>query len=167
MLFRSGEYRWVSFTCYFIAKTPQDRRVLIAIQDIHEQKKQEKEYQKYLENRFEGNMEILRMSLKNTNIFEYFYYPKEEKILLPEQTAQYYGCKEEYRNVKHDFAEDLVDQEYHELFCRVHEFIRDGGKNDYFYYSAKQGTFWCKCSISSVRFDEWGKIGRASCRERV
>ncbi|GFI33412.1 aerobic respiration control sensor protein ArcB [Lachnospiraceae bacterium] len=151
-----GEYRWVSFTCYFIAKTPQDRRVLIAIQDIHEQKKQEKEYQKYLENRFEGNMEILRMSLKNTNIFEYFYYPKEEKILLPEQTAQYYGCKEEYRNVKHDFAEDLVDQEYHELFCRVHEFIRDGGKNDYFYYSAKQGTFWCKCSISSVRFDEWG-----------
>lgn len=68
-----GEYRWVSFTCYFVTRAPQDRRVLIAIQDIDEQKKQEKEYQKYLENRFEGNMEILRMSLKNTNIFEYFY----------------------------------------------------------------------------------------------
>lgn len=151
-----GEYRWVSFTCYFIAKTPQDRRVLIAVQDIDEQKKQEKEYQKYLENRHEGNMEILRMSLKNTNIFEYFYYPKEEKILLPEKTARYYGCREEYLDVKHDFAKDLVDQEYYELFCRVHEFIRNGGKNDYFYYSARKGKFWCKCSISSVRFDEWG-----------
>jgi signal transduction histidine kinase/ActR/RegA family two-component response regulator len=151
-----GEYRWVSFTCYFVTRAPQDWRVLIAIQDIDEQKKQEKEYQKYLENRFEGNMEILRMSLKNTNIFEYFYYPKEEKILLPEQTARYYGCKEEYLDVKHDFAKDLVDMEYYELFCRVHEFIRDGGKNDYFYYSAKRGKFWCKCSMSSVRFDEWG-----------
>ncbi|MCI9175887.1 MAG: response regulator [Lachnospiraceae bacterium] len=151
-----GEYRWVSFTCYFITKTPKDRRVLIAIQDIDEQKKQEKEYQKYLENRYEGNMEILRMSLKNTNIFEYFYYPKEGKILLPEKTARHYGCKEEYLDIKHDFARDLVDPEYYELFCRVHEFIREGGKNDYFYYSARQGKFWCKCSISSVRFNEWG-----------
>lgn len=55
-----------------------------------------------------------------------------------------------------DFAEALVDEEYHDLFCRVHEYIRDGGKTDYFYYSSCQGQFWCKCSISSVNFDEEG-----------
>ena len=151
-----GEYRWVSITCYFMPRLSGNRQVLIAIQDIHEQKKQEKEYQEYLKNRFKGNMEILRMSLNNTNIFEYFYYPREERVVLPEKTADYYGCQEEYRDVEHDFAKDLVDAEYYDLFCRVHEHIKKGEKSDYFYYSSKQGKFWCKCSITSVNFDEWG-----------
>ncbi len=151
-----GEYRWVSITCYFMPEFSKRRKMLIAVQDIHEQKKQEKEYQEYLKNRFKGNMEILRMSLNNTNIFEYFYYPKEGRVVLPEKTASYYGCQEEYWDVKHDFAGDLVDAEYYNLFCRVHEQIEKGGKNDCFYYSSKQGKFWCKCSISSVNFDEWG-----------
>ena len=43
-----GEYRWVSITCYFMPRLSGNRQVLIAIQDIHEQKKQEKEYQEYL-----------------------------------------------------------------------------------------------------------------------
>ncbi len=151
-----GKYRWVSITCYFMPRLSGNRQVLIAIQDIHEQKKQEKEYQEYLKNRFKGNMEILRMSLNNTNIFEYFYYPREERVVLPEKTAEYYGCQEEYRDVEHDFARDLVDAEYYDLFCRVHGHIKKGEKNDYFYYSSKQGKFWCKCSITSVNFDEWG-----------
>lgn len=151
-----GEYHWVSFTCYFVLKSSQRPRALIAIQDIHEQKKQEKEYQEYLKNRYEGNMEILRMSLKNTNILEYYYYPKEGRIVLPEKTARYYGCEKEYQHVKYDFAKALVDMEYYDLFCRVHEYIKNGGKNDYFYYSSCQEKFWCKCSISSVNFDEEG-----------
>lgn len=151
-----GEYHWMSITCYFMPRFSQNRKVLVAIQDIDEQKKQEKEYQEYLKNRYKGNMEILRMSLNNTNILEYFYYPKEERVVLPEKTARYYGCKEEYWDVKHEFARDLVDAEYYGLFCRVHEYIQTGGKNDFFYYSSKQGEFWCKCSISSVNFDEWG-----------
>ena len=153
----NGEYHWVSVTCYFMPRFSQNRKVLIAIQDIDEQKRQEKEYQEYLKNRYEGNMQILRMSLKNTNILEYFYYPKDNKVVLPGKTARYYGCAEEFSDVKRDFAEALVDQEYYDLFCRVHEYIRDGGKNDYFYYSSCQGKFWCKCSISSVNFDEEGK----------
>ncbi|MCI8484866.1 MAG: response regulator [Lachnospiraceae bacterium] len=156
-----GEYHWVSFTCYFIINSSTERKVLIAIQDIDEQKRQEKEYQRYLENRYEGNMEILRMSLKNTNILEYFYYPQKERILLPEKTARYYDCELEYKNVGQDFAKDMVDMEYYDLFCRVHEYIKNGGKNDYFYYSSKQGKFWCKCSISSVNFDEEGNTAFA------
>jgi len=152
----NGEYHWVSITCYFMPRFSSNRKVLIAVQDIDEQKRQEKAYQEYLKNRYEGNMEILRMSLKNTNILEYFYYPKENKVVLPGKTARYYGCAEEFSDVKHDFAETLVDEEYHDLFCRVHEYIRDGGKTDYFYYSSCQGKFWCKCSISSVNFDEEG-----------
>lgn len=152
----NGEYHWVSITCYFMPRFSSNRKVLIAVQDIDEQKRQEKAYQEYLKNRYEGNMEILRMSLKNTNILEYFYYPKENKVVLPGKTARYYGCAEEFSDVKHDFAEALVDEEYHDLFCRVHEYIRDGGKTDYFYYSSCQGQFWCKCSISSVNFDEEG-----------
>ncbi len=151
-----GEYHWVSITCYFMPKFSQNRKVLVAIQDIDEQKKQEKEYQEYLKNRYKGNMEILRMSLNNTNILEYFYYPKEDRVVLPQKTANYYGCKEEYWDVKQEFAKDLVDEDYYGLFCRVHEYIQTGGKNDFFYYSSKQGEFWCKCSISSVNFDEWG-----------
>ena len=37
-------------------------------------------------------MEILRMSLNNTNILEYFYYPMEERLVIPQKTAEYYGC---------------------------------------------------------------------------
>lgn len=151
-----GEYKWVSITCYFMPKSQKNRKVLIAIQDIDEQKKQEKEYQEYLKNRYKGNMEILRMSLKNTNILEYFYYPKEGKIVLPEKTAHYYGCEQEYTDIYNDFAKALVDKDYYELFCRVHEYIKNGGKNDYFYYSSRQKKFWCKCSISSVNYDEKG-----------
>ena len=58
--------------------------------------------------------------------------------------------------MEHDFARDLVDMEYYGMFCNVHEYIQKGGKNGCFYYGAKQGKFWCKCSISSVNFDEWG-----------
>lgn len=151
-----GEYHWVSIACYFMPKLSKNRRALIAVQDIDEIKRQEKEYQEYLMNRYKGNMEILRMSLKNTNILEYFYYPKEGRVVLPEKTAYYYSCKEEYWDVEHDFARDLVDMEYYGLFCNVHEYIQKGGKNSCFYYSSKQGKFWCKCSISSVNFDEWG-----------
>ncbi len=151
-----GEYHWVSIVCYFMPKLSKNRMALIAIQDIDEIKRQEKEYQEYLKNRYNGNMEILRMSLKNTNILEYFYYPKEGRVVLPEKTACYYGCKEEYWDVEHDFARDLVDMEYYGMFCNVHEYIQKGGKNGCFYYGAKRGKFWCKCSISSVNFDEWG-----------
>ncbi len=151
-----GKYHWVSITCYFMPKLSKNRRALIAVQDIDEVKRQEKEYQEYLKNRYKGNMEILRMSLKNTNILEYFYYPKEGRVVLPEKTAYYYGCKEEYLDVWHDFANDLVDKEYYGMFLSVHEYIQKGGKNSCFYYGSKQGKFWCKCSISSVNFDEWG-----------
>ncbi len=151
-----GEYHWVTLTCYFMQQSGNNRKVLIAIQDIDEQKRQEKEYQEYLKNRYKGSMEILRMSLKNTNILEYYYYPKEDRLVFPQMTAEYYQCAREYIGVDRKTAGDLVDRNYRDLFCRVHEYIKNGGKSDYFFYSCGHGKRWCKCSISSVNFDEDG-----------
>lgn len=146
-------YHWVSITCYFMQKPSSNQKVLITIQDVDEQKSQEKEYQEYLKNRFDGNMKILQMCLKNENILEYFYYPQENKFVLPEKTANYYSCKTEYKISQEEFAKDLAQEEYCALFCRVHERIKKGEKSDYFYYTAKQNQSWCKCSISSVKFN--------------
>ncbi len=151
-----GKYRWVSITCYFMHQSSCNRKVLIAIQDIDEQKRHEKEYQEYLKNSYMGNMELLRMSLKNSNIFEFFYYPTEERLVIPEMTAQYFDYPTELQGINHENAAKIVDKSYQNLFYRVHSYIKDGGKNDYFYYSCKQGKFWCKCSISSVIFNEDG-----------
>lgn len=151
-----GKYHWVSVTCYFMRQSNCNRKVLIAIQDIDEQKRQEKEYQEYLKNSYMGNMELLRMSLKNSNIFEYFYYPKEERLVIPEMTAQYFNYPPQLQGINRENAAKIVDKNYLELFCRVHTYIQNGGKNDYFYYNCNQGKFWCKCSLSSVIFDEDG-----------
>ncbi len=152
-----GKYRWISLTCYFMYGSTGRRKVLIALQDIDEQKRQEKEYQEYLKNRYKANMEILRMSLNNTNILEYFYYPMEERLVIPQKTAEYYGCATELKGINRENASKLVDENYCDLFCRVHERIKNGEKNDYFYFSCNRGKFWCKCSVSSVNCDMDGQ----------
>ncbi|MEG0962893.1 MAG: response regulator [Lachnospiraceae bacterium] len=152
----NGAYRWVSITCYFIQKSQDKHQMMLAVQDIHDQKKQEKEYQEYLKNRSQGNLELLRMSLKNTNIFEYLYYPLEEKIVLPQEVAQYYQCDLEYVNRTDVFAQAFVDEEYYEEFCEMYRHIKEGEKYDSLCYSSKNGAYWCRGSITGVSFDEKG-----------
>lgn len=152
-----GEYHWVSISGYFIQEGHKSCQMMLTVQDIDEQKKQEKEYQQYLQNRLEGSLELLRMSLQNTNIFEYLYYPQEQKITLPDEVAQYYNCEKEYTNIRETFAKNMVDAEYYEEFCSMYEKIRNGKKNESMCYKSSNGEYWHRVSITGVSFDDAGK----------
>lgn len=100
--------------------------------------------------------ELLRLALKNTSLFEFYYYPKEDRVVIPERTSRYYECDSVYDNMPESFAEAFVAAEDRAVYCAMYEKIKRGESAAEAVFRNKYYTRWCKVNLTVITYDHEG-----------
>ena len=100
---------------------------------------------------------LMRKVLTNTNTFEVYYYPQEQKMCFPEEIARRNNWNIEYTNMPYSFSRKFVDygsrEEYETMFEKLHKGIETTNSEVSFY----SGKRWFTTNLSIVEKDEDGK----------
>lgn len=135
-----GEYRWVTITCFFMQNHSREHRVLIAIQDIHEQKKKEWEQQSIyrftVENEYEGIAIVdLKKGIADVKIAEarnFSSIPKKAEIKSTESRfLESFMCKEDQEKYRKEMCMPLILKRLDEGEEVVHFFFKGGMKQEF------------------------------------
>lgn len=132
-----------------------DKIIQSVFLDIDKHIKAEKENRE-LSDKIAASNALLRVSMENTNICDFTYYPDEKLCVMPKRTSEVYGCKDKYDNMPIDFAEEYIDKSYYEDYYRMYNDIHRGEKISVSIFKAKDRDLWCRVTLSTVRFDEEG-----------
>lgn len=99
---------------------------------------------------------FLRNSLRNTNSFEVYYYPKERRLIIPDEVCKKYNVNSTYTNMPYGFSEEYVDPEFREEHEGMYESMHDGADTAFCEYSMWNGKNWFRTDLSISRRDEEG-----------
>lgn len=152
---RDGSYCWI----VGIAEIIQDMDGNILIQsvfiDIDRRKRMELKNQVLAEQVEAGN-ELLKMALEHTSTCEFFYYPFQERCLMPPRTREYYHCRAVYKDMPYSFAEEMVGKPWRNEYISMCGRIKEGSGSESIEYKSDQGDTWCRITMSAVGNKEEG-----------
>ena len=152
----NGTTCWVLRNAQIILDENGEKIIQSVFLDIDKHIKAEKENRE-LSDKIAANNALLRVSMENTNICDFTYYPDEKLCVMPKRTSEVYGCKDRYDNMHKDFAEEYIDKGYYDDYYRMYDDIHKGKKTAVSIFKAKNRDLWCRVTLSTVRFDESGK----------
>lgn len=109
-----------------------------------------------VENENKMNSELLRLALRGTSYSEFCYYPQEYLCVVPEQTAEIFGCARRYENMPDGFVEN-VEEEDREAFLEMYRRIHAGEPIAYSDFRKKGSASWSRITLSNVDYDREGK----------
>lgn len=88
----------------------------------------------------------------NTGIREFYYYPQEGTLIVPERTREYFECEQRYENMPYSFAEACVADEQYSAFCEMYRRIHAGKESAECEFELKSSKgVWCRNIISAVK----------------
>lgn len=152
---KDGSPCWIIGSAEIIVDVDNEKVVQSVFLDISDKKKAEYENQKLFVQIAASN-ELLKLSLENTTCREFYYYPQDHTITIPERTCEYYGCKDQYENMPYSFAQDAVEEGYHEAFCQMYFAIDSGKKSADCEFRLRNSGPWCHVVLSVVLRDAQG-----------
>ncbi|MBC8569485.1 response regulator [Zongyangia hominis] len=140
---KDGSACWIIGSAEVILDIDNEKIIQSVFLDINDKKKAEIENRKLFEQIAASN-ELLNISLENTTSREFYYYPQDRTITVPERTCAYYGCKAQYENMPSGFADEVVDEKYREQFCRM-------------YHEIDNGKTWASCEFQLIN-GQWCRV---------
>ena len=142
---------WIIGSAEIIRDIDDEVLIQSVFLDVNSRKLAELENQK-LFGQIAASNELLKYSLMNTGIREFYYYPQEGTLVVPERTREYFGCRERYENMPYSFAKECVAEEGRKAFCEMYRSIHAGieSASCEFEISTKRGI-WCRNVISAVK----------------
>ena len=117
--------------------------------DIDDSKKAEIE-RAMLAEQVQASNELLRISLEHTRTSEFYYYPEERLLVVPERAQRLYHCKARYENMPVSFVEDFVDPVSRDSVMKMYERIHRGGKTSSCELKIKGSDVWVRTTLSTV-----------------
>lgn len=99
---------------------------------------------------------LIKKLLNKTDAFELFYYPKEKKMVIPEEIAVKYGWETVYEGMPYLFSKCFVDLEYQSAFEAQYERLEHGVAITDSEISMGNGEKWFNTNLSVVEYDENG-----------
>lgn len=148
----AGEYEWTQTHVILMDNPVNDDIIEITlVRNIEENKRR----QVRLEQENLGKTELLHQALKNTLMYEFYYYPQEKTVIIPPRLAKRWGTAERYTNVPFDLAEDLIHEKDREYYCQIYQRIENGAKNSSGSYRIRQGG-WREMVLSTISTDDRG-----------
>lgn len=153
---KNGKTCWVIGNSELIKDIDDDIVVQSVFMDVTAQKELEMQNQKLNE---ESQLwrQSLRDSLKNTDIFEIYYYPQEGVLTIPEEISKKYKCKSCYTDLIEDFAGQVADPLAKKSIIEVYSKIHDGARTADCEFSLAGGKVWLHATMSVLSYDEDGK----------
>ncbi len=147
------EYEWTE-THVILMDNPVNADIIeiTLVRNIEENKQKEL----LLEQENRGKTELLHQALKNTSMYEFYYYPQEKTVIIPRRLAERWGTRERYTNVPFDLAEELIDEKDREYYCQIYHRIEQGNKNSSGSCRIKPGG-WREMVLSTISTDDTGK----------
>lgn len=99
----------------------------------------------------------LLISIENTDICSFWYYPQEKLITINERTARMYQCKKIYKDMPESFAEDFVHPSTREPFYEMYRKIDAGEKTAQASFGSIDRKNWCTVTLTTLSYDEEGR----------
>lgn len=147
------EYEWTETHVIMMDNPVNDDVIEITlVRSIEENKRREV----LLEQENRGKTELLHQALKNTSMYEFYYYPQEKTVIIPRRLAERWETREQYTDVPFDLAEELIHEKDREYYCQIYKKVEDGAKNASGSYRIKQGG-WREMILSTISTDDKGK----------
>lgn len=119
------------------------------VTDIEESAQQIRE----LYNQSKTAEECTRIALQNTKTAEFYYYPNEHRMVVPQRSRELIGCKEEYHDMPYDFASEMVAPEMHKHFVRSFNSVTSSGSTAVCEFRVKDGEQWLRITLSAMDID--------------
>ncbi len=101
--------------------------------------------------------ECTRIALQNTKTAEFFYYPKERKMVVPPRSCDIICCKSEYNDMPYDFAEDMVASQMQRNIIRAFNSVIEPGSTASCEFRIKDSERWIRITLSAMN-EESGNI---------
>lgn len=149
-----SRYRWTDTHLIFLDNPVNDDVIAIILSRNIDDGKQAELRQEEL-NR--ARQTILHEALKNTSMYEFYYYPQKNLAILPRRMYEHYGYRERYPDVPYDFAHEMIFGEDHENYFQAYRKIREGEKTATTTYRLKDGQTWRKVIFTTISEDDDGR----------
>ncbi|EEO27915.2 response regulator [Oxalobacter paraformigenes] len=149
-----NQYRWTDTHFIFLDNPVNDDVIAILLSRNIDDDKQAALRQEEL-NR--ARQTILHEALKNTSMYEFYYYPRKNLAILPRRMYEHYGYRERYPDVPYDFAREMVFGEDHENYFQAYRKIREGEKTATTTYRLKDGQTWREVIFTTISEDDDGR----------
>lgn len=149
---RGNEYEWTETHVIMMDNPVNDDIIEITlVRNIEEIKQKEV----LLEQENRGKTELLHQALKNTSMYEFYYYPQERTVTIPRRMVEHWGTRERYDDVPFDLAEDLIHEKDREYYCEIFQKVERGARNASGSYRIKHGG-WRELVLSTISTDDRG-----------
>ena len=149
----NNRYEWMETSAIMLDNTVTGDIIEVTLVRNIEDKKQ-KEIRLEEENR--AKTELLAQTLKNTSMFEFYWYPEKNTVVIPHRMVEQWGTRECYKDVPFDMADDLIHNKDKDYFCAMFGKIRSGEKNATGSYRVKSGD-WREVILSTISTNDDGK----------
>lgn len=147
------QYIWTD-TLVIMMSDPANNDVIEMTLARNIEENKQKEVQLEAENR--AKTELLHQTLKNTTMYEFYFYPQKKTVILPRRLIEHFGTKEHYDDVPYDMAHDLIHEKDRDYYCEMFEKITSGARNASGSYRVKDGG-WREMFLTTISTDDDGK----------
>lgn len=146
---RDGSGCWIIGKAEVIIDEDQEMLIQSVFIDI-DAGKQAQYRAKQLSEQVEAGNVLLRMALEHTSACEFYYYPQEQRAVLPFRTATHYNCMSAYEGMPNSLAHDLVAPKWGEAYDIMFSKIQRGEKSASAEFKTRQGDLWCRITMSTA-----------------
>lgn len=98
--------------------------------------------------------QLLNIALKGTNIYEFYFYPKDELLIFPTRTAKEYSLVNRLDKAPKSFFDKYVYQGDKDAYYNMYKKIFDGEPVSVGIYRNFDGSKWFKVTLSTAEYDE-------------
>ena len=152
---KDGNPCWIIGSAEIILDMDGDILIQSVFLDIDNSKKAEIHNQMLSEQVEAGNI-LLRLALKHTNSYEFYYYPQEHLCKIPRRTAEHYLCDEEYTDMPESFALAFISEKTRKPYYEMYDKIHRGEKTATAEFESKFNGAWCRVTLSVISYNEQG-----------
>lgn len=97
---------------------------------------------------------LLNIALKGTNIYEFYFFPKDERLEFPSRTAQAYSIVDKLENAPQSFFDKYVYPKDKDVYYNMYKRILDGESVSFGIYRNFDGSKWFKVTLSTAEYDK-------------
>ncbi len=153
---KNGDICWIFGNSELIKDIDEDIVVQSVFMDVTAQKELELQNRRLSE---ESQLwrQSLRDSLKDTDIFELYYYPQEGVLTVPKEISEKFKCKTCYTDLAGEFVEQMADPVTRQTLMDVYKKIQDGARTADCEFALAGGKVWFHATLSVLSYDEKGK----------
>lgn len=120
-------------------------------------KRQEEMNVENLNTREQGLQELLKLTLAGTSTYEFYYYPKEARLIHSKRLCTKFGFDEVLEDVPNCFEwMPIIFKDYKKGLIKAFHSILNGKKRETFIFKTLDEMFWIRATISVIAVDEEG-----------